>query len=121
MPSDLITSTIKSELGIPAAGAVTFGVPLSAAATAAVGRNAEGRRMSVLRSDDALVAASARSGTLAAPASVKPVRNLRRFSRVRAARAMFASRRMLQSNDFWIRQAVMLVQRQGSRQARNVV
>src|SRR5262249_44085183 len=83
---------MKSELGIPAARTVTFGAPLSAAATAAVGRTAEGRRMSAFTSDDAPVDAFTCSGALVAPATAKPVRKLRRFKRVRDTRAMSASR-----------------------------
>src|SRR5262245_15350664 len=116
IPNDLITSTMKSELGIPAAGTVTFGVPLSAAATAAVGRTAEGRRMSAFTSDEAAVAAFTCSGALVVPATAKPVRKLRRFNRVRATRAMSASR-WDRDPILWIEQAAMLVQREGQRQA----
>src|SRR5262245_39196289 len=75
MSSDLITSTMKSEPGMPAGFAEICGVPVSAAATAAEGRNADGRGAFSMIGE---VAALAPSEALAAPANATPARNLRR-------------------------------------------
>src|SRR5438093_7409577 len=77
MSSVLITSTMKSEPGTPPTRGRSFGVEVSAAATAAVGGSAEGRGVAA-----SAVGASAARATgvmaVAAPAATTPVRNLRR-------------------------------------------
>src|SRR5262245_43868526 len=76
MSSDLITSTMKSEPGMPAGFAEICGVPVSAAATAAEGRNADGRGAFSMIGEVAALAPS--EVALAAPANATPARNLRR-------------------------------------------
>src|SRR6266478_323982 len=81
MPSVLITSTMKSDPGVPLTRASSRGVPVSASAALPEGGSAEGA-LGVLgacatRSADragALIADAA----VAAPAATTPVRNLRR-------------------------------------------
>src|SRR6267143_841893 len=74
MPSVLITSTMKSEPGMPLTRASSRGVPVSASAALPEGGSAEG----------ALGACATRSAertgaiAVAAPAATTPVRNLRR-------------------------------------------
>src|SRR5215472_3315573 len=84
-----MTSSIKSELGIPPDCTDTCGVPVSAAAIAAVGRSAEGRGAAGIIGAEAL-ALSIGNCALAAPVSATPARNLRRFNRART-RAISAS------------------------------
>src|SRR5260221_5236360 len=78
--SVLITSTMKSEPGVPPMRDVdnSFGVPLSAAATCAVGGSAEGRLGAALA--EAVVAACAGGTADAAPATATPATNLRRLT-----------------------------------------
>src|SRR5438094_4294834 len=80
MSSVLMTSTMKSEPGVPPMRDVdnSFGVPLSAAATCAVGGSAEGIRAGTLV--EAVVAALAGGVALAALATATPARNLRRLT-----------------------------------------
>src|SRR5262245_21050444 len=80
MSSVLMTSTMKSEPGTPPMREVdnSFGVPISAAATCAVGGSAEGIRGAA--PVEALVAAFA-GGTAVAPlATATPAKNLRRLT-----------------------------------------
>src|SRR5215472_18117166 len=80
MSSVLMTSTMKSEPGTPPMREVdnSFGVPISAAATCAVGGSAEGIRGAA--PVEALVAALA-GGTAVAPlATATPAKNLRRLT-----------------------------------------
>src|SRR5882672_605399 len=73
MSSVLMTSTMKSEPGMPLTLASSRGVPVSAAATFAEGGSADGARGS------GLSAAPAGRGAIAvAPAAITPVRNCRR-------------------------------------------
>src|SRR5262249_34356602 len=75
-----MTSTMKSEPGTPPMRDVdnSFGVPVSAAATCAVGGSAEGARAGALV--EAVGAALAGGAALAAPATATPARNLRRLT-----------------------------------------
>src|SRR5262245_24610090 len=75
-----MTSTMKSEPGTPPMREVdnSFGVPVSAAATCAVGGSAEGARAEALV--EAVGAALAGGAALAAPATATPARNLRRLT-----------------------------------------
>src|SRR5215510_8730650 len=77
MSSVLMTSTMKSEPAGPLARGTAGGTPVSAAATAADGGNAEGRGAPV--ADVAEVAALAIPGA-AAPATATPARNFRRLT-----------------------------------------
>src|SRR5689334_11120848 len=108
-----MTSAIKSELGMPAVWTEAFGVPVSAAATAAVGRSADGRGGVGGAAD---VAATPGSVAAAVPASAMPAKNLRRFKRFCArARAMLASC-PLSIQGCPHKAAAMLIQRRGRRQ-----
>src|SRR5271169_1833416 len=83
MLSVLMTSTMKSEPGGPLSvdGVGACGVPLSAAATWALGGSADGRRCSGCGAAEAAAIAAAAGGTLpAAPAIAAVARNLRRLS-----------------------------------------
>src|SRR6185312_2234476 len=75
-----MTSTMKSDAGTPAGCADACGVPASAAATAAEGRNAEGRVAIALSPTNGVTLEMAGSEVaLAAPANAAPARNLRRL------------------------------------------
>src|SRR5262245_30422612 len=67
---------MKSDPGMPAGFAEIWGVPVSAAATAAEGRNADGRGAFSMAGGVAALAPS--NVELAAPANATPARNLRR-------------------------------------------
>src|SRR5262249_24223931 len=88
MSSVLMTSTMKSDPGTPLSlSTSSLGVPVSAAATAADGRSADGRGAGApVGCVTSPVAAPAACGAtaLAAPASATPVRNLRRSTSGRA-------------------------------------
>src|SRR2546427_728218 len=90
MPSVLMTSTMKSDPGMPLTRASSRGVPVSASAAFAEGGRAEGAR-------GACATTSAeRTGVIAvaAPAATTPVRNLRRsaFGPVSLRAIVFSSR-----------------------------
>src|SRR4029077_4076152 len=87
-----MTSTMKSELGMPPACMEGCGVAVSAAASTALGRSADGRGEVGGTDGATALDASAASGALAAPVTATPARNLRRFNRVcDSSRAMSAS------------------------------
>src|SRR4029079_19310310 len=90
MSSDLMTSTIKSDAGTPAGFAEIWGASVSAAATAADGRNADGREAFSLRGGGAAFALT--GDAFAAPARATPARNLRRSILDRAIAASIACR-----------------------------
>src|ERR1700688_2551110 len=102
-----MTSTMKSEPGVPSACTDTFGAPVSAAATAAEGRSAEGRMAAVgAAAEVAALAASSGGAALSAPVTATPARNLRRSNLVReSARSMPASHTLAYNDG-------MLIQRQ---------
>src|SRR5882724_5446266 len=81
MSSVLMTSTMKSEPGLPpSCRLISCGVPVSAAATAAFGRSADGRGLGVAVGESADVAAFTSLGAdavTAAPATATPAKNLR--------------------------------------------
>src|SRR2546427_6453024 len=74
MPSVLMTSTMKSDPGMPLTRASSRGVPVSACATCIEGGSAEGTR------GVGATTSAERTGVIAvaAPAATTPVRNLRR-------------------------------------------
>src|SRR5881296_1746567 len=74
MPSVLMTSTMKSDPGMPLTRASSRGVPVSACATCIEGGSAEGAR------GVGATTSAERTGVIAvaAPAATTPVRNLRR-------------------------------------------
>src|SRR5262245_46835069 len=77
--SDLITSTMKSELGLPARCGMSFGTAVSLAICCTLGGTAAGRRFT----SAAVVPGVAALATLvdaAAPATAAPARNLRRLT-----------------------------------------
>src|SRR5277367_2351284 len=80
----LMTSTMKSDPGCPSDFVSSFGVPVSAAATWALGRNADGRRAgaSVRSAAGAFAASAASCGdtAVAAPATATPAMKLRRLT-----------------------------------------
>src|SRR3954447_15761096 len=77
--SDLITSTMKSELGLPARCGISFGTRVSFAISATPGGRAPGSRFTSA-ADDPGVAALATLVDAAAPATAAPARNLRRLT-----------------------------------------
>src|ERR1039458_7615166 len=77
MSSDLITSTMKSEPGVPLVFSRTWGTPVSVAATRAVGGSTDGR-LALGASVGVEVSATAGATADAAPATATLVRNLRR-------------------------------------------
>src|SRR5882757_5911121 len=99
MSSVLMTSTMKSEPGLPpSCPLISCGVPVSAAAILAVGGSAEGRgggATGVSAEVAANVAALAPDGAVtAAPATATPAKNLRRLNLVcESSRAMPVSYR----------------------------
>src|SRR5215510_13138003 len=77
--SDLITSTMKSELGLPARCGISFGTAVSLAICCTLGGTAAGSRFT----SAAVVPGVAALATLvdaAAPATAAPARNLRRLT-----------------------------------------
>src|SRR6476646_2646504 len=77
--SDLITSTMKSELGLPARCGISFGMAVSLAICCTLGGTAAGSRFT----SAAVVPGVAALATLvdaAAPATAAPARNLRRLT-----------------------------------------
>src|SRR5713226_6839044 len=92
MPSVLMTSTMKSDPGMPLTRASSRGVPVSACATCIEGGSAEGTRGA-----GAVSAARAAAGAViveaavAAPAATTPVRNLRRPTFAVSSRAIVFS------------------------------
>src|SRR5271168_2326990 len=76
MSSVLMTSTMKSEPGVPLSREGIAGVPVSAAATWAFGGSADGNRCCACGA----VAASAGLTAPAAPVTAAAARNLRRLS-----------------------------------------
>src|SRR5271168_1444290 len=76
MSSVLMTSTMKSEPGVPLSRDGMTGVPVSAAATWAFGGNADGRCCGVCGA----VEAAADFTAPAAPVTAAAARNLRRLS-----------------------------------------
>jgi hypothetical protein len=86
---------MKSEPGLPLSCLISGGVPVSAAATTALGRRADGRGLEAAAGESVEVAALATLGegaVAAAPATATPAKNLRRLNLVRdSERAMPAS------------------------------
>src|ERR1700722_866696 len=84
MLSVLMTSTMKSEPSGPSAFPAAFGMPVSAAATCALGRSADGRRAGVSETSapGAVAARAASCGDTApaAPATATPAMKLRRLT-----------------------------------------
>src|SRR5712691_13024815 len=78
MSSDLITSTMKSELARPATGFISFTTPASAAIWRAVGRAADGMRPAPTGGVAAL--APLFDAVTAAPATATPAKNFRRLT-----------------------------------------
>src|SRR5215469_14838602 len=77
MPSDLMTSTMKSEPARPPSGESTLGSSVSAAICCAVGRCTVG----IFSAATGGAAASATGGVaIVAPATAAPARNLRRLT-----------------------------------------
>src|SRR5215813_6569041 len=77
--SDLITSTMKSEFGLPARCGISFGMAVSLAICCTLGGTAAGSRFT----SAAVVPGVAALATLvdaAAPATAAPARNLRRLT-----------------------------------------
>src|SRR5262245_47793936 len=108
MFSVLMTSTMKSEPAGPLACGNAGGTPVSAAATAPEGGNAEGRRGSGSLGDVAEVAALAGVTAVAAPATATPARNLRRSTLAcRSSRDIVAP--FLLTGAPWRRRSVMSV------------
>src|ERR1700742_4830653 len=80
MLKDLMTSTMKSDVGIPGACSGASGVPVSAAATFADGRRADGFAGSAAVGAGAAAALLSRSDTaVTAPATATVPRKLRRL------------------------------------------
>src|SRR5579863_5949050 len=78
MPSDLMTSIMKSEPARPPIGESTFGSSVSAAICFAVGRSAEG--ILAAATGGAAASADGAATVLAAPATATPARNFRRLT-----------------------------------------
>ena len=89
MSSVLMTSTMKSEPARPPMRPMSFGVPVSAAATCIVGGSAEGRRTDSATGAPGPVAALA-TGVVAAPATATPAKNLRRLTWARGCLLVIA-------------------------------
>src|SRR5262245_1604940 len=77
--SDLITSTMKSELGLPARCGISFGTAVSLAICCTLGGTAAGSRFTSAAVVPG-VAALATVVDAAAPATAAPARNLRRLT-----------------------------------------
>src|SRR5215468_7186623 len=77
MFSDLMTSTMKSEFGLPARCGMLFGTLVSAAIWWAVGGSAEGSRFT---SAAVVPGVAALAAVADAPATATPARNLRRLT-----------------------------------------
>src|ERR1700704_3587608 len=96
MSSVLMTSTMKSDPGRPLSRLISGGVPVSAAAMAALGRSAEGRGLTAAGASTEVTALAPLDGgtALAAPATATPAKNLRRLNLGRdSSRAMPVSHR----------------------------
>src|SRR6267143_1556116 len=78
MPSVLITSTMKSEPGMPLTRASSRGVPVSASAALPEGGSAEGALGACATRSAERAGALIADAAVAAPAATTPVRNLRR-------------------------------------------
>src|ERR1700680_720667 len=80
MPSDLMTSTMKSEPARPPSGESTFGSSVSAAICCAVGRSTDGILAAATGGGAALAASGVDATVVAAPAPATPARNFRRLT-----------------------------------------
>src|ERR1700722_18315403 len=80
MPSERITSTMKSEPGRPLTGLASFGVSVSIAIFRADGRRTAGILAASIGGVMALAASCGAATVLAAPATATPDRNLRRLT-----------------------------------------